>query len=59
MEKDQHFLQYIVEPFETWKINQKTIQYGAEKEHMREYKTKMQVFKNDFALLLKNKYNEG
>jgi len=60
-QKDDDFKRFITDPFEMWKTEpaQNTIQHGAEKEHIREYRTKMQVLKNDFELLLESKYNEG
>ena len=38
---------------------QKTIQNGAENEHMKFYRSKLQQLKQNYAVLLESKYTEG
>ena len=51
----------IIDLFEVWKNQpeQRSITNNAEKPHLNEYRTKLQVLKNDFVLLLNDKYKEG
>ena len=59
-EKEKDFLVFIEDKYSRWKLepSQKTITVGAELQHMKSCEMKMEILKNDYKLLIENKFKE-